>query len=112
PAFLYFLLKAFVGGAEYAYVSRNFFSGANRTHGFFLDCTQQFYLHVERQIGHLVEEQGTAFGSLKQTWLVLMGAGEAAFLVTKKLAFHQFPGYRTTVNGDKRFMRARPQLVN
>ena len=39
---------------------------ADRAHRLFLDHAQQLHLHVQRQIGDLVEEQRAAFGGLER----------------------------------------------
>jgi hypothetical protein len=44
---------------------------ADRAHGFFLDHPQQLDLHVQRQIGDLIEEQGAAFRRLMSPFLSL-----------------------------------------
>src|SRR3546814_11412826 len=78
------LAEVLVGGREDAHVVLDFVAAADRAHGFFLDRPQQFHLHVQRQFGHLVEEQRAALGGLEQAFLVGAGAGEAALAVADR----------------------------
>ena len=78
-----------MGGGEDAHVDRRLALLADRPHGFFLDHAQQLHLHVQRQVGHFVEEQRAAFGRLDQADLVGHGAREAAALVAEQLALHE-----------------------
>ena len=78
---------------------------ADRAHRLFLDDAQQLHLHVQRQIGDLIEEQRAAFGGLDQPFLVADRAGEAAALVTEELAFHELGGNRAAIDRHERTRR-------
>src|SRR5690606_20273022 len=96
-----FVGKFLVGGAQDAKVDRVLLALADRAYGFFLDCSQQLYLHVQVLVGHFIQKQGAAIGFTKQTFPVLVSACKAALAVTKELAFHQLRGNRPAVYGDK-----------
>ena len=55
-----------VGRRQHAHVDRHFALLADRAHGLLLNEAQQFDLHVQRQVGHLVQEQRAALGALHQ----------------------------------------------
>ena len=100
-----------MGCREDAHVDGLLAGFADRAHRLLLHDAQQLDLHVQRQIGHLVEEQGAALGALHQALLVGHGAGEAAALVAEQLALHQLGGDRAAVDGDERALAARAALV-
>ena len=56
-----------------------------------LDRPQQLDLHRQRQIAHLVEEQGAAVGRLENL-PVGIGTGEAPFLAPKNSLSIRFSG--------------------
>src|SRR6185503_604540 len=78
----------------------------------FLDDSQELDLHVQRQIGDLVEEQRAAFGGLDQPRLVADGAGKAALLVTEELAFHELGRDCAAVDRYEWSLAPRARLVN
>ena len=85
---------------------------AHRADGLLLDHAQQLDLHVQRQVGDLVEEQRAALGGLEQARLVGDGAGEAALLVAEELALHQLGRNRAAVDRHERPVAPRPGLVD
>src|SRR5690554_151206 len=111
-AFLHQFRQVFVGGAEDADVYGDFLGVAHRAYGFFLDGAQQFYLHGQGQVGHFVQKQSAAVGAAEQAGFVVDGAGEAAFLVTKEFAFHQFRRYGSAVDSDERSVGSRTLQVD
>ena len=84
---------------EDAHVDRGFARLADGPHGFLLDGAQQLDLHVQRQVGDLVEERGAAVGRREETGLVADGAGEAAAPVTEQLALDQLVGMAPQFTG-------------
>ena len=54
--------EVLVRGRQDAHVDRRLALLADGPHGLFLDHAQQLHLHVQRQVGDLVEEQRAAFG--------------------------------------------------
>ena len=93
-----------MGGADDADVDESLAGITDAAHGFFLDGTQEFDLHRQRQIGYFVKKQCAAVGVLEETETVLVGTGEAAFFVTEKLAFHQVFGDGAAVDGNEGFV--------
>ena len=82
---------------------------AHLAHALFLDGAQQLDLHGQRQVGHLVEEQGAAVRRLEEAIAILVSAGEGAFPVAEELAFHQVLRNGAAIDGDERPGRdARP----
>ena len=108
----HFLAQIPVGGAENAQVNRELLGLAHRAHRFFLNRAQQFHLHVQRQVGHFVEEQGAAVRFAEQAFAVFHGAGEAALAVAEEFALHQFRGNRAAVDRHERLFPARAQGVD
>ncbi|MNS71991.1 hypothetical protein D3C72_1053870 [compost metagenome] len=98
--------QVLVGGRKDAHVHRFFAGRANRAHRFLLDSTQQLHLHLQRQLGHFIQEQRAAVRGLEQPRLVGMGAGEAALAVAEELALHQLGGDGATVDRHERPGRA------
>src|SRR2546422_349133 len=76
-------------GADDAHVDRVFLGGADLAHALLLDRAQQLYLHRERQLGDLVQEQRAAARCLEEALAVLGSAGERALLVAEELALHE-----------------------
>ena len=58
--------KVFVGGGNDAHVHLHFLRIADAAHGFFLNGTQEFDLHRQRQVGHFVEKERAAVGVLEE----------------------------------------------
>ena len=54
-----------MGGTENAAIDRHLGVGTDGTYALFLDRPQQFDLHMQRQLGDFVKEQGAAVGGLK-----------------------------------------------
>ena len=77
-----------------------------------LNKPEEFRLHQERQITDFVEEQYPAGGPLDIPVMAPLGTGEGAPLVTEQLALDQFIGDRRAIDGDKRLIGARRNLVN
>ena len=74
---------------------------AHRAHGLLLHDAQQLDLHVQRQVGDLVEKQRAALGDWIRPFLSADRAREAAALVTEQLAFHEFGRNRAAVDRDE-----------
>ncbi len=104
--------QVLVGGRQDAHVDREFPGLADRPHALFLDDAQQLDLHVQRQVGDLVQEQRAALGGLDQALLVGDRAGEAALLVAEQLAFHQLGRDRAAVHRHERPVAARAGVVD
>ena len=95
-----------------AHVDRRFPGLADRPHALLLDDAQQLDLHVQRQVGDLVQEQRAALGGLDQALLVGDRAGEAALLVAEQLALHQLGRDRAAVHRHERPVAARAGIVD
>ena len=67
---------------------------------------------MQGQVGHFVEEEGTAVGMLEEAEAVLVGAGEAAFFVAEEFAFHQVFGDSTAVYSHKGAVTPLRELVD
>ena len=101
-----------MSGAENSHVDRLFLRCTHRADGLFLNRAQQFDLHGQRQIGHLIEEQSATGSRLKQTLFIGNRAGETAFHVTEEFTFHQLAGNCATVYRDERMVGAGTLFVN
>ncbi len=62
---LYLVFQVLVGGTKNPHVDGFFLLAAYRAHGFFLQGSQQFYLHGQGQVGDLIKKQGAAVGGQK-----------------------------------------------
>ena len=85
---------------------------ADRAYGLLLNDAQQLDLHVQRQVGNLIEKQGAALGGLNQSLLVADRTGEAAALMAEKLAFHELGGNGPAVDRHEGTVAARAGLVD
>ena len=74
---------------------------AHRVNGALLQDTQQFDLHVQRQVADLIEKNRAAVGQLETSHAVGHGTRESAFAVAEKLAFEQILGNRRAIDGHK-----------
>src|SRR5207245_7768413 len=72
-----------------------------------LQHPQQLRLHLQWQLAHLVQKDGTALGQLKAANALGNGAGKGAFLVPEEFAFEQAGGDGGTVQLDEG-LRAAP----
>jgi hypothetical protein len=80
---------------------RNFLIAADTAEATCLEHTQQPHLHIHRHLGHFVQEQRSAVGTLEAPAMGARGAGEAAALMTEQFAFDQILGQRAAVHGDE-----------
>ena len=78
-----------VGRSDHAHIDRALIAGADPAHQALLEHAVELYLHRQREVGDLVEEDGAAVGLLEQTAAVAGRPGEAALEVTKELALEQ-----------------------
>ena len=76
-----------------------------------LQHAQQLDLGVERQLAHLVQEQGALVGQLEAPDPALQRAGERALLVAEQLALDHALRDRAAVDLDERPVAARAPLV-
>src|SRR5688572_17022558 len=104
--------EALVGGADDAGIGRLLLRGAHLAHAPLLDGAQQQHLRMQRQLRHLVEEQGAAVRGLEEPVAVLVGAGEGALAVAEELAFHQGFRDRAAIHRDEGLGAARAVLVD
>ena len=77
-----------------------------------LQHAQQLDLRHRHHLGDLVEEQRAAIGQLEAAGAPIGGAGERAALVPEDLALEQRLRNRRAVDGDKRRLGARAELVD
>src|SRR6266581_352607 len=85
---------------------------ADGTHLPFFDGVQQFWLQVERQFPHFVEEQRAPVGSQEKSLARLVGAGEGALGVAEEFAFQQMVGNGAAIDRNERPAAARIALMN
>ena len=78
----------------------------------FLQDAQQLGLQLQREVPHLVQEDGPAVGQLELPLLVADGAGEGPLHVPEQLAFQEVPRDGGTVDGDKGSGAARTPRVD
>src|SRR5262249_27551465 len=63
-----------------------------------LHHSKKFHLHVQRQIGDLIQKQGPTLGALDEALLIGHSAGETPTLVAEELALHELGGDRAAVD--------------
>src|SRR6516162_1567066 len=71
-----------------------------------LQKAQQLYLHWQRHIADLIQEQGPAIGVFYSADGLLERASECALFVAKEFALEQRLGNRRTIDRHKRLARA------
>ena len=87
-----------VGGRNHPNIGRGLNPiGADSPDLAILQEPQHQRLHPETRLSDFVEEDGAVVRQLQQTWLVPIGAGEAAANVTEELRLEQRVGHRSAV---------------
>ena len=84
-----------------AYIHLDWSGFTYRRYFLLLNCPQEFGLGIQRQVAHLVQEQGAALSLAKVPLPVAVRAGECAFPVAKQLGVHQLPGNGAAIDGEK-----------
>ena len=77
-----------------------------------LQHAEQLGLHGERDLRHLVEDQGAAGGHLEPPGPAPHRAGEGAALVAEQLGLHEGLGQRGAVDGDEGAALPRARVVD
>src|SRR5690606_28661635 len=95
------LLEVLVGGGDEPDVDRLGPLVADTLNLAFLQHAQEFELQQRRDIADLVQEQRSAIGRLKQSDLVLHGAGEGALHVPEQFTFEQRLGNGGAVDSNE-----------
>ena len=88
-AAFHFVAEVAVRRADDAHVDRLLARRADLAHLLLLDRAQQLHLHLQRQVGDLVEEERAAVRGLEEAVAVGERAGEGAFAVAEELGLHQ-----------------------
>ncbi len=73
----------------------------------FLENAQQVGLRFQVDVANLVEENRSAFGDLKFSFLAVLRSGEGAFFVSEEFALEQRFGQGAAVDYDQRVEAAR-----
>ncbi len=101
-----------VRGAQDPCIDGKLLLGPDGPDGLLLNRAQQLYLHVQRQLGGLVQEQGSALGGLKESRFVRHRPREATLQMPEELAFEQIARDGAAVDRDVRVPRTRALFVN
>src|SRR6266566_3190738 len=94
-------LEVAVAGGDEAHVDRHREARAEGRHLALLDGAQELRLQGERDLRHLVEEEGAALGGAEDAVVVVHGAGERPAPVAEELAVEQRLGEPRAVDGDE-----------
>ncbi len=79
----------------------------------FLECPQEFRLHLEGHVSYFVEKEGTPVGEFEFAGLALcLGAGECPPFIPEELALDEVLGYGRAVDANEGIEPARASLVN
>ena len=100
-----------VGGGHNAHVGLHYALSADADILARLKHAQQACLRSQRQLAHLVEEDGTLVGHAEVALTLPYRAGERPLLVTEQLAIYRPLGYRTAVDGKILLATARRIVV-
>ncbi len=92
PALLHRLLQIHVRGGHHPHVHRAVVIGAHPLHLAPLQHAQQAGLHLQRQLAHLVQEDGAAVGPLEGAGAIRLGAGEGPLHVAEQLRLDERAG--------------------
>ncbi len=101
-----------VGGADQAEVRLHGGGGAHGIHLTGLEGAQELGLQGQRQLAHLVEEEGAAGGGAQAAGVVAVGAGEGAADVAEELGFGQLAADGAAVDRHERALPARAGQVD
>ena len=74
--------------------------------------SEKLWLHVERQVAYLIDEEGAARGRPDYTGRICYRAGKGAAAIAEQVALRQLPGYRRAVEGYEYFFTTRREHVN
>ena len=75
--------------ADDTHIYRFFIGGPQLTHPALLNRAQQFHLHRQRQIGHLIKQQSAAVCGLEKTIPLISGPSKRTLAVAEKFRLHQ-----------------------
>ena len=100
------LAQVAVGGGEDAHVDLEGLVAAHALEGALLEEAEQLDLGGQRDLAHLVEEDGAAGGQLEAPLAAGDGAGERALLVAEELALQQGLAERRAVEAHQRRLGA------
>src|SRR5688572_18806702 len=89
-------------GADDAHIDRLFARVADLAHLLLLDRAQELHLHLQRQVGDLVEKERAAACCLEETGAIARRTRESAFAVAEELRLHQVLRDRTAVDRNER----------
>ena len=112
PSLCHALRQVLVGGTDNAHIHGLFRHRPHLADALFLDGTQQFHLHGQRQIGHLIQEQRAAIGRHEEADPIGVGPRERPLAVAEELRLHQVLGNGAAVHGDERPFGTAAQLVD
>ena len=101
-----------MGRADDANVDGVLLRRADLAHLLFLDRAQELHLHLQGEIGDLVQKQRSSVRGLKEPVAIGFGPGERALPIAEELALHQVLGDGSAVDGDERQLGARAAGVD
>src|SRR5690606_3761805 len=82
-------LQVLVAGGDNANIHWNCLSGAHRPDLAFLKYSQEFHLKSKGHVANLIQKDGATVGGLKQSAMVVAGAGKSPFDMAKQFGFQQ-----------------------
>jgi hypothetical protein len=90
-----------VRGGHHTHIHLHRFQATHRINRSLLQHTQQFDLHVQRQISNFVQENGAAVSQLKPANAIGHGPREGTLAMAKKLTLQQIFGDGRAIDGNK-----------
>lgn len=108
---LHLLAQAAVGGRDDPHVDRDGLAAAHRDDRPRLQHPEELRLQLQRQLRHLVEEEGSAVGEEEVAGRVAHRPGEGTAHVAEELALEEVGGERRAVEGPKRAVAPRGEAV-
>src|SRR5215471_4579936 len=99
--------KISIGCGNYSNVYRNFLGSSNSADRPLLQDTQQFHLHREARVAHLIKKDGSLVRNFEQPLLVRRRAGKSSSHVAEELALQQGLREGAAIHGYERFFGPR-----
>ena len=102
-----------VGGCQYPHIHRDGTIPADAGHRPLLQDAQQLYLHILRQLAHLIQKDRALVRQFKKPRLaVAVCSGKSALFIPEQLAFHQIGRDRPAVDSKEPSIPARAVFIN
>src|SRR5690242_1587982 len=90
-----------IGGRDDSHIDFYPSVAADGSNLFFLENSEKFRLHFQRQFSNFIEEYGASVSTLEEPFFISRRARKCAFFISEKLTFNQRGNQRTTIDGNE-----------